>query len=151
MIRLTRKAVLVPGIVAGILAVGMPSAGAQSLLESLFGSGSRSPRLQEAGRERPRSQRMDSAGYSRMEQGRQQQQLRQRSRPQSRAPVQSAKISAPAYYNYKAVALQRVDFAPLAAIGQSASLDQATSGTAFREAVGGLAAYELYAEPAIAW
>jgi murein L,D-transpeptidase YcbB/YkuD len=152
MIRLTRKAVLVPGIVAAILTAGMPSAGAQSLLESLFGAGSRSPRLEDSG-QRPRNPRLNSAGYSRMDQSRQQQQQvrqRPRSRPQSRAPVQSAKISAPSYYNYKAVALQRVDFAPLAAIGQSASLDQATSGTAFREAVGGLAAYEFYAEPAIA-
>ena len=46
--------------------------------------------------------------------------------------------------------LQRVDFTPLAAIGQSASLDQATSGTAFREAVAGLTGYELFAEPEIA-
>jgi murein L,D-transpeptidase YcbB/YkuD len=149
MIRLTRKAILVPGIVAGILTVGMPSAGAQTLLDTLFG---RSPRLEEAGQQRPRNQRLNSAGYSRMEQSRPQKQIRQRppQRPQARAPAQIAKISAPSYYNYKAVALQRVDFAPLAAIGQSASLDQATSGTAFREAVGGLAAYEFYAEPAIA-
>src|SRR5690606_26058332 len=46
--------------------------------------------------------------------------------------------------------LQAVDFTALAAIGQSASLDQATSGTDFREAVAGLTGYELYAEPEIA-
>src|SRR5690606_35159026 len=71
-------------------------------------------------------------------------------RPVARKPAAIAKISAPSYYNYKAAALQRVDFAPLAAIGQSASLDQATSGTAFREAVGGLADYEFFAEQEIA-
>ena len=72
-------------------------------------------------------------------------------RPVARRPTAAAaKISAPSYYNYKATALQRVDFTALAAIGQSASLDQATSGTAFREAVAGLAGYELFAEPEIA-
>ena len=67
-----------------------------------------------------------------------------------RKPAAIAKISAPSYYNYKAAALQRVDFTPLAAIGQSASLDQATAGTAFREAVTGLSGFELFAEAEIA-
>ncbi len=61
-----------------------------------------------------------------------------------------AKISAPSYYNYKADALRKVDFAPLAAFAQSASLDPATPSTAFRESVSGLVDYELLAEAAAA-
>jgi len=149
---LTRKAILVPGMVAGLLSIGVPSAGAQTLLDNLFGGGFRnSPRMEDSNYQRPRNQRLNSAGYQRMEQQQQFRQQRQRQQQAVRkAPAPIAKISAPSYYNYKAVALQRVDFAPLAAIGQSASLDQATTGTAFREAVGGLTAYELFAEPAIA-
>src|SRR5690606_25750174 len=113
-----------------------PQAQAQSLFEHLFGGG-------------VRSQRMNSNGYSprfdRQDDGRRNaEERRQPKRPVARKPVAIAKISAPAYYNYKAAVLQRVDFSPLAAIGQSASLDQATSGTAFREAVGGLAGYEFF-------
>ncbi len=123
-------------------AVGTSGAMAQSLFENLFGGGMRNQRMESAGY--TRNNRMNGAGYYRRG-------LDERERPPAPkkvAPV--AKISAPSYYNYKAVALQRVDFAPLAAIGQSASLDQATPGTAFREAVAGLVGYELYAEPAIA-
>jgi murein L,D-transpeptidase YcbB/YkuD len=126
----------------------MPSASAQSLLEHLFGGGIRNQRMEDSG-QFGRSGRLDgnnSRNLTRRPQQQQQQPKRQAAR--KAAPI--AKISAPSYYNYKAAALQRVDFAPLASIGQSASLDQVTSGTAFREAVGGLTDYELFAEPAIA-
>ncbi len=135
------KPVLLPVLMAGTLAAGAPQAGAQSLFDNLFGGGIRNQRLEESGY-RPRN-RFDESRYGREQQNR----APAERQPRKVAPV--AKISAPSYYNYKAVALQRVDFTALAAIGQSASLDQATSGTAFREAVGGLADYELFAEPAI--
>lgn len=133
-----RKALLLTTVIAGSLAAAVPAADAQSLFQNLFGGGIRNDRL-------------DSSGYT-ARTGRYNQKTEDRlvpQRPQRRiAPV--AKISAPSYYNYKALPLQRVDFALLAASGQSASLDQATSGTAFREAIAELADYELFAEPAIA-
>jgi murein L,D-transpeptidase YcbB/YkuD len=141
-----KKVVLLPIALAGTFAVGLSQADAQPLFERLFGGGIRNQRMEDSGY-RPRSGRMDD-GYYRN--GQDYRFGRQPTRPVARKPAAVAKISAPSYYNYKAAALQRVDFAPLAAIGQSASLDQATSGTAFREAVAGLAGYELFAEPGIA-
>jgi murein L,D-transpeptidase YcbB/YkuD len=133
-------------VLVGSVAMGMSTAGAQSLFENLFGGGVRSQRLDSAGYS-SRSGRLDSGSYRDGLRGGSQQRQRATA-PRRAAPV--ARISAPSYYNYKAVELQRVDFASLATIGQSASLDQATSGTAFREAVAGLSGYELFAEPAIA-
>jgi murein L,D-transpeptidase YcbB/YkuD len=141
-----RKVFLLPVVLAGTVAVGMPQAQAQSLFEHLFGGGVRSQRMEEGGY-RPRSGRDDGRYYG---EGEDYRFGKRPQRPVARKPAAGAKISAPSYYNYKAAALQRVDFTPLAAIGQSASLDQATSGTAFREAVAGLAGYELFAEPEIA-
>jgi murein L,D-transpeptidase YcbB/YkuD len=142
-----RKIVLLPILLAGTFAVAMPQAQAQSLFEHLFGGGVRSSRIDDSGY-RPRNYRDDGRYYGDDE-------YRFGKRPRRSVARRSAsgggaKISAPSYYNYKAAALQRVDFTPLEAIGQSASLDQATSGTAFREAVAGLAGYELFAEPEIA-
>ena len=139
------KALLLPLVLAGTLAVGLPQAEAQSLFEHLFGGGIRNQRMEDGGY-RQRSGRDDGRYYG----NRQGYRPGRPQRPVARKPAAVAKINAPSYYNYKAAALQRVDFAPLAAIGQSASLDQATSGTAFREAVAGLAGYELFAEPEIA-
>ena len=139
------KALLLPLVLAGTFAVGLPQAEAQSLFEHLFGGGIRNQRMEDGGY-RQRSGRDDGRYYG----NRQGYRPGRPRRPVARKPAAVAKISAPSYYNYKAAALQRVDFAPLAAIGQSASLDQATSGTAFREAVAGLAGYELFAEPEIA-
>jgi murein L,D-transpeptidase YcbB/YkuD len=142
-----RKVFLLPVVLAGTVAVGMPQAQAQSLFEHLFGGGVRSQRMDEGGY-RPRTGRHDDGRYYGDGDG---YKLGKRpQRPAARKPAGGTKISAPSYYNYKAPALQRVDFTALAAIGQSASLDQATSGTAFREAVAGLAGYELFAEPEIA-
>ena len=78
-------------------------------------------------------------------QRRQQEEQRQVAPRKNVVRAAPAKISAPSYYTYKADALRRVDFAPLAAIGQSASLDPA-SASEFREAVSGLVGYELFAE-----
>ncbi len=139
------KALLLPLVLAGTFAVGLPQAEAQSLFEHLFGGGIRNQRMEDGGY-RQRSGRDDGRYYG----NRQGYRPGRPQRPVARKPAAVAKINAPSYYNYKAAALQRVDFAPLAAIGQSASLDQATSGTAFREAVAGLAGYELFAEPEIA-
>ena len=131
--------------------MGAPPAGAQSFLENLFGGGGgvRSHRMDDAGQQRGRSSRMDGANYGNTNRRVDQRQQQTQQRPAQRRAAPIAKISAPSYYNYKAAALQRVDFSSLASIGQSASLDQATSGTAFREAVGGLSGYELFAEPGI--
>ncbi|HEY6631930.1 MAG TPA: murein L,D-transpeptidase [Rhizobiaceae bacterium] len=139
-----RRVLLLPVVLAGAFAVGLPQAEAQSLFERIFGGGIRSQRLDDGGY-RGRSPRYGD-GYYREGEGHRQRSNHHVARKQ--API--AKISAPSYYNYKASALQRVDFTSLAAIGQSASLDRATSGTAFREAVSGLAGYELFAEPEIA-
>jgi murein L,D-transpeptidase YcbB/YkuD len=145
-----RKVLLLPLVLAGTFAVGLPQAEAQSLFEHLFGGGVRSQRLQDDG------YRGRTGRYGDYRDGREYRDGdgyrfgKRPSRPVARKPAAVAKISAPSYYNYKAAALQRVDFTSLAAIGQSASLDQATSGTAFREAVAGLAGYELFAEPEIA-
>ena len=141
----SRKVFLLPVALAGTFAFAMPQAGAQSLFEHLFG-GVRSPRLESSGH----SQRGGRLDDSRQDNEDGYRWRKRPNRPVVRKPAAVARISAPSYYNYKAAALQRVDFTPLAAIGQSASLDQASTGTAFREAVTGLAGYELFAEADIA-
>ena len=140
---LARKPFLFPVVLLASLATGAPQANAQSLFQNLFGGGVRSLREDDSGYQSRRN-RFDDSRYGN------EQKLR---KPQERAVRKAApvaKISAPSYYNYKAIALQRVDFTQLASIGQSASLDQVGSGTAFREAAAGLAGYELLAEPEIA-
>ena len=69
--------------------------------------------------------------------------------PAPRKQAAPARITGPSYYTYKTDALKPVDFAPLAAIGQSASLEQTMGATGFREAVSGLDGYQLIAEPDI--
>ena len=139
-----RKVVLLPMVLAGTFAVGLPQAEAQSLFEHIFGGGFRNQRMEDGGY-RGRSSRYGDGYYRDGEAYR-----KRPARPAVRKAAPIAKISAPSYYNYKAAALQRVDFISLAAIGQSASLDQTDSGTAFREAASALAGYELFAEPEIA-
>ncbi|MEQ1944768.1 L,D-transpeptidase family protein [Mesorhizobium sp. VNQ89] len=150
MIRFARKAGFFPALTAVAMVLGAPAAEAQTLFDALFGGGARGQRVE--ARRGPDSDRASSSGYNsnsiRKPLSQQPQALRQQTAPRKTAQV--AKISAPSYYNYKAAALQRVDFSSLAAIGQSASLDQAAAGTTFRESVVGLADYELFAEPAIA-
>ena len=135
-----RKAVLLPlTALAAMLAIGTPQASAQSLFERLFGGGVRSQRMEESGLARPQSGRYYDGSWR----GRGDDFPSRRSRNVARAP---ARITGPSYYTYKTDALRRVDFTSLAAIGQSASLDEATAGTAFRESVAGLVGYELFAE-----
>lgn len=140
---LARKPFLFPVVLLASLATGAPQANAQSLFQNLFGGGVRSLRDDDSGYQSRRN-RFDDSRYGN------EQKLR---KPQDRAVRKAApvaRISAPSYYNYKAIALQPVDFTQLAAIGQSASLDQVGAGTAFRESAAGLAGYELLAEPEIA-
>ncbi|MCX7304800.1 MAG: L,D-transpeptidase family protein [Hyphomicrobiales bacterium] len=143
------KPILLPILFAGTLAftgtlaVGVTQAGAQSLFQNIFGGGVRSSRLDDSGYSQ-RKRRFDDSRYSN------EQKVRKPVERAVRRVAPVAKISAPSYYDYKAIGLQRVDFASLVAIGQSASLDQVASGTAFREAASGLAGYELLAEPDIA-
>jgi murein L,D-transpeptidase YcbB/YkuD len=113
----TAKAVSLPiAALAALLTSGVPEAGAATLFELLFNGNA------------PRRQRRTELP------------------PPVRQTVAPARITGPSYYTYKADALKRVDFAPLAAIAQSASLDPATAGTAFREAIAGLDGFELFAE-----
>ena len=104
--------------------MGAPDAGAQNLLDILFGGGNRFHR-QPRGEYPPPPQ-------------------------QRRAPVQAAKISAPSYYTYKADQMVPVDFTRLISATQSASLEPRLPGTDFREAIGGLAEFDLSAEKEVA-
>ena len=103
------------------LAMGAPQANAQGLFDFLFGGGHRVQR-------QPREYRA------------------QQPAPQRRAVAKPAKISAPAYYTYKADAMIPIDFAKLAAGAQSVSLEPSFAGTAFREALPGLVGFDYLAE-----
>ena len=134
-----RKAALFPlAALAATLSFGMPKADAQGLFDRLFGgSGSSLSSRPLGGSQRDsgqtfRSQRQIDRSVERV-------QPEPRNNVVRAAP---AKISAPSYYTYRADALRKVDFAPLAAIGQSASLD-GTASSAFREAVSGLSEFHL--------
>lgn len=125
---LSRKLLALPlAAVALSLSMGTPPANAQTLFDLLFGGGIKKRTREEVDMPRYREQAP-------------------KKKPVARAAAPIVKVNAPAYYTYKVDSLRRVDFTPLAAIGQSASLDQATAGTAFREAVAGLQGYELFAE-----
>ena len=137
-----RKAVLFPlTALAATLSFGIPQADAQGLFDRLFGgSGSSLSSRPLGGSQRENGQTFRAQ--------RQVQRPLESVEPAPRNNVvraAPAKIAAPSYYTYRADALRKVDFAPLAAIGQSASLD-GTASTAFREAVSGLSGYELLAE-----
>ncbi len=107
------------------LAMGAPQANAQGLFDFLFGGGNRVHR-------QPREYRA------------------QQPAPQRRAVAKPAKISAPAYYTYKADAMIPIDFAKLAAGAQSVSLEPSFAGTAFREALPGLVGFDYLAEKEVA-
>ena len=130
-----RKAVTLPlAVLAATISASVPQAEAANLFDMLFG-GSASSRTRGAPLgESPRNEHRDI-------------QVERAQKP-SKNVVRAApaKISSPSYYNYKADTLRRVDFEPLAAFAQSASLDSATPSTAFRESVSGLVDYELLAE-----
>ncbi len=106
-------------MLTALLALGVSQASAGSLFEALFGGGIKRQHSREELPPKPVA-------------------------PRKQVPV--ARITGPSYYTYRTDALKQVDFTPLAAIAQSASLDGATSGTAFRESVAGLDGYELFAE-----
>jgi len=92
------KAVSLPLVaLTALLASGVPEAGAATLFELLFGN-----RPERRVRVAPRPHYRQDAPR--------------------RAPRAAPRITGPAYYNYRADALKLVDFAPLAAIAQSASL-----------------------------
>jgi murein L,D-transpeptidase YcbB/YkuD len=63
-----------------------------------------------------------------------------------RKAVQAAKISSPIYYNYKAEALAKVDFKPLASLPQTASFEPMLTLSNFRESAAGLPGFDLFAE-----
>ncbi|ODT07777.1 MAG: hypothetical protein ABS58_05855, partial [Mesorhizobium sp. SCN 65-20] len=107
------------------LAMGAPQANAQGLFDFLFGGGHRVQR-------QPREYRAPQPA------------------PQRRALAKPAKISAPAYYTYKADAMIPIDFAKLAAGAQSVSLEPSFAGTAFREALPGLVGFDYLAEKEVA-
>ncbi len=67
-----------------------------------------------------------------------------------KAPVATAKISAPTYNTYKATPLVRVDFSEFSSKPQTVTYEPMLTGMAFREALAGLDDYELLAEPDIA-
>ncbi len=121
---LSAKAVSLPLVAATALLVsGVPEAGAATLFELLFGN---TPKREKRLRAAPRPHYPGQAA------------------PRRSAPA--PKITGPAYYNYRADALKRVDFAPLAAVAQSASLEDGSAATPFREAIAGLEGFELLAE-----
>jgi murein L,D-transpeptidase YcbB/YkuD len=123
------KAVSLPLVaVAALLASGVQEAAAVTLFDLLFGDGQRRERRLRV-TPRPPAHRQNA--------------------PRQRAPRRATaapKITGPAYYNYRADALKPLDFAPLAPIAQSASLEEASGGTPFRDAIAGLEGFELFAE-----
>jgi murein L,D-transpeptidase YcbB/YkuD len=123
---LNRTISLPLAVLAATVALGAPQAGAQNFFDILFGgSGNRAPRHQQGDFPPAPVQK-------------------------KRAPVAAAKISAPSYYTYKTDAMVTVNFSKLVAGTQSVSLEPSLAGTAFREALAGLDAFDLVAEKDIA-
>src|SRR5688500_16084116 len=92
------KAFLLPLVLAGTFAVGLPQAQAQSLFEHLFVGGVRNQRMESNGYSvRPGG---DDGRYYGNRQG--YRPARRPQRPVARKPAAVAKINAPSYYNYKA-------------------------------------------------
>jgi murein L,D-transpeptidase YcbB/YkuD len=70
--------------------------------------------------------------------------------PKASKPVPVAKISSPTYNTYRPDRLVRVDFSVLSSKPQNAAFAPSIGATTFREALGGLEAFDLFAEPAVA-
>lgn len=70
--------------------------------------------------------------------------------PTQKKPVAVTKISSPTYNTYKADRLVRVDFSALSSSPQNAAFAPTLTGNTFREALSGLDAFELSAEPSVA-
>jgi murein L,D-transpeptidase YcbB/YkuD len=128
---LRNKATVIPLVaMTATLALGVPHAGAQGLLEMIFGGGVKRAPQGEFPPPPPKY------------------------KPKAPA-VGGVKISSPSYYTYKADRLVRVDFSTLTTASQPATPQDAafvpsTTGAAFRDAIAGLGDYELYAEPDVA-
>ncbi|MFA6157163.1 murein L,D-transpeptidase [Mesorhizobium sp.] len=128
---LRNKATVIPLVaITATLALGVPHAGAQGLLEMLFGGGvKRAPQGEFPPPPPKYKPKAPAAG--------------------------GVKISSPSYYTYKADRLVRIDFSALTAASQPATPQDAAfvpsaTGAAFRDAIAGLGDYELYAEPDVA-
>lgn len=128
-----KSAVLPFAVLAATLALGTPQAGASGFLDMLFGGSSKPARPPKGEFPPPPKPKKYPAA--------------------SGAGTGGARISSPTYNTYKADPLVRVDFSALVA-GQPkvepAAFDPAVTGEAFKQAVAGLAGYELFAEPQIA-
>lgn len=128
---LRNKATVIPLVaMTATLALGVPHAGAQGLLEMIFGGGVKRAPQGEFPPPPPKY------------------------KPKAPAAA-GVKISSPSYYTYKADRLVRVDFSTLTTASQPARPQDAafvpsTTGAAFRDAIAGLGDYELYAEPDVA-
>ncbi len=121
-----KRTVLLPLVVLATLAAGAGPSGAQGLFDMLFGG---PPRHSGQG-------------------GRLQGEFPPPPKPKK--PVAVTKISSPTYNTYKPDRLVRVDFAALTAAPQNAAFQAPATGGGFREALAGLDAYDLMAEPSVA-
>ncbi|MBD0416166.1 L,D-transpeptidase family protein [Oryzicola mucosus] len=126
--RKTSAALPLAALVASLTVTTAPVQ-AQGLFDKLFGGGLRRSERTEFPPPPPAAQPRQAA-------------------PKKAAAAKPVKISAPSYYTYKAEALAKVDFSPLAAKSQSASLEPVMS-SAFREALSGLEGFDMLAEPEI--
>jgi murein L,D-transpeptidase YcbB/YkuD len=135
------KAVSIPVVaVAALLGSGLQDAFSANLFDLLF----RPNPQYEGSRERPRVYRPREPRQREFRRHRQRAETPRKAAP--RKAALAPKISAPSYYTYRADPLKLVDFTPLAAIGQSASLEEAAAPTPFRAAIAGLEGFELFAE-----
>jgi len=127
------KAALLPiAVLAAMLGVGMPEAGAQGLFEILFGP----PRV--------------SRDYLPQREYRREYRGRRYAVPRTSYSRPRQKITGPSYYVYRPDPLVRVDFTALASAPQTISFEPSLTGNVFRGAVAGLGGFELYAEKDIA-
>lgn len=135
MISFGKRTVMVPLSVAAMLAVGLPQAQAQNLFDVLFGGGTRNSQRPQ-GEFPPPPQKKQAA-----------------------VPVK--RISSPTYNRYKADSLVTVDFTAIAGVDKAAASNVEVASAenaaftpgendAFREALSGLAGYDLTAERDIA-
>ncbi|MDH6232767.1 murein L,D-transpeptidase YcbB/YkuD [Mesorhizobium soli] len=145
-----KQTAILPAVLSMVLALPVPQASAQNILDMIFGGG--------------RVQRYAPGEYERYGEFPPPPHPDRRVRPErgwypvqkhSHRPVGSVaqkpveKITGPTYYTYKADPLVRVDFTALEAGAKSASLDAPVT-TEFREGLAGLDGFDLYAEKDVA-
>ncbi|PSJ63932.1 L,D-transpeptidase family protein [Pseudaminobacter soli (ex Li et al. 2025)] len=146
-----KQTAILPAVLSMVLALPVPQASAQNILDMIFGGG-RVHRYAPGEYERygefpppPHPNRMvrpDGGWYP------VQKHSRRPVEPAVQKPIE--KITGPTYYTYKADPLVRVDFTALQAGAKSASLDSSPVTTEFREGLSGLAGFDLYAEKDVA-